>query len=141
VETIEPEMIEADPVFKRRLQWFVQKQPSLSTNVAQMFTPNKGQRRMIALVKEDQLRRILQTMLSEEHFLSPYGLRSLSKYHQQHPYHFHVDGKTFSIQYEPAESETGMFGGNSNWRGPIWFPVNYLIIESLQKFHYYYGDS
>jgi hypothetical protein len=80
-------------------------------------------------------------MLDEDEFLSPYGIRSVSKYHEAHPYILVVNGQTFSIDYQPAESESGLFGGNSNWRGPIWFPINYLIIESLQKFYHYYGDS
>jgi hypothetical protein len=80
-------------------------------------------------------------MLDESEFLSLYGVRSLSRYHEAHPYEFHVNGSTFSVGYAPAESTTGLFGGNSNWRGPVWFPVNFLIIESLQKFHHYYGDE
>lgn len=141
VEVLEPELIESMPIFKRRLQWFVQKQPVLSMNLSQMMTPDKGHRRMIALVSEQQLRRVLSTMLDENHFLSPFGLRSLSKYHEKHPFEFHIDGKTFSVRYEPAESETGMFGGNSNWRGPIWFPVNFLLIGALRKYHDFYGDT
>ena len=80
-------------------------------------------------------------MLDENEFLSEYGIRSVSKFHQKNPYKFYVGGQTHTIGYQPAESESGLFGGNSNWRGPIWFPINYLLIESLQKFHHYYGDS
>jgi hypothetical protein len=80
-------------------------------------------------------------MLDETEFLSDYGIRALSKYHEKNPYVFQSHGQTFSVNYTPAESDSGLFGGNSNWRGPIWFPVNYLIIESLQKFHHYYGDD
>lgn len=89
----------------------------------------------------EKLRRILHKMLDEQEFLSPYGIRAVSKFHQSHPYVFDFLGQQYRVDYEPAESSTGLFGGNSNWRGPIWFPVNYLIIESLQKFHYYLGDD
>jgi hypothetical protein len=80
-------------------------------------------------------------MLDEDEFLSPYGIRSLSRYHKEHPYVLHLDGSEYRGDYEPAESSTGLFGGNSNWRGPVWFPVNFLLIESLQKFHHYFGDA
>lgn len=141
VEILEPELIESMPVFKRRLLWFIKKQPILGMNVAQMLTPDKGHRRMIALVNEKQLKRVLAVMLDEEEFLSPYGLRSLSKTHDKHPYEFHVDDHCYSVRYEPAESRSGMFGGNSNWRGPIWFPVNFLLIQALRKYHDFYGDA
>jgi hypothetical protein len=94
----------------------------------------------MSLITPDRLRRILRYMLDEREFLSPYGLRSLSKIHEG-GYTFRADGQSFTIQYEPAESQSGLFGGNSNWRGPIWFPINYLLIGALQRFHHYYGDS
>ena len=93
------------------------------------------------LIANDQLRSILHFMLDEREFLSPYGIRALSRFHRDHPYLLHVDGKEHRVEYEPGESSTGLFGGNSNWRGPIWFPINYLLIESLQKFHHYLGDD
>jgi hypothetical protein len=96
---------------------------------------------LLSILTRDRLVRVLEKMLDEEEFLSDYGIRSVSKYHKDHPYTFHVDGQAHTINYQPAESESGLFGGNSNWRGPIWFPMNYLIIESLQKFHHYYGDE
>ena len=96
---------------------------------------------MLSIATQDQLRRILKYMLDEHEFLSPYGIRALSQIHRDHPYHLSVNGTDHRVDYEPAESSTGLFGGNSNWRGPIWFPVNFLLIESLQKFHYYVGDS
>jgi hypothetical protein len=95
----------------------------------------------MALVNPDRLRRILTKMLDESEFLSPYGIRSLSKFHEQHPYVLQVQGKEFRVDYLPAESNTGMFGGNSNWRGPVWMPVNVLIIRALQQFYMYYGDG
>jgi hypothetical protein len=98
-------------------------------------------RGIMALVNPERLRRILTKMLDEREFLSPYGIRSISKFHEQHPYIFHVDGQEYRVDYLPAESNTGMFGGNSNWRGPIWMPVNALIIRALLQFYLYYGDN
>ncbi|HEY6207078.1 MAG TPA: hypothetical protein VIW21_13020, partial [Chthoniobacterales bacterium] len=106
-----------------------------------MWTPGMKERRLLSIATQDQLRRILKFMLDEREFLSPYGIRALSQYHRDHPYKLSVNGAEHRVDYEPAESSTGLFGGNSNWRGPIWFPVNFLLIESLQKFHYYLGDD
>ena len=100
-----------------------------------------GERRLLSIATQDQLRQMLKYMLDEREFLSPYGIRALSQVHRDHPYHLSVNGTDHRVDYEPAESSTGLFGGNSNWRGPIWFPVNFLLIESLQKFHYYLGDD
>lgn len=140
-ETIEPIVLESMPDFARRLQWFVRNRPHLSTAIARIDVPGVGQRRLVSLVSEERLKRICRYMFDEQEFLSPYGLRSLSKFHQHHPYTLHLNGQEFTIGYEPAESETELFGGNSNWRGPIWFPTNFLLIEALQRFHHYYGDS
>jgi hypothetical protein len=104
-------------------------------------TPGQAGKRILSIVNRDRLRRILRVMLDETEFLSDYGVRSLSKFHEHNPYVLQLDGTIHSVNYEPAESKTEMFGGNSNWRGPVWFPVNYLLIESLQKFDYYYGDD
>ena len=98
-------------------------------------------RRLLSVVNRGRLERILQRLFDENEFLSPYGIRSLSRYHARQPYELHLNGSDFRVAYEPAESESGAFGGNSNWRGPIWFPMNYLIIETLQRLAYYYGDS
>ena len=100
-----------------------------------------AERGIAALVNPERLRRILSKMLDENEFLSPYGIRSLSKFHQQHPYVFHVQGQEYRVDYLPAESNTGMFGGNSNWRGPVWMPVNAMIIRALLQFYLYYGDN
>jgi len=105
-----------------------------------MEIPGRGERRLLALVGAESLVRVLGRMLDEEEFLSPHGLRSVSRYHRDHPYSIDVDGVEHRVAYEPRESKTGMFGGNSNWRGPVWFPLNYLMIESLQKFDYYFGS-
>jgi hypothetical protein len=141
VETLEPELLEHLPGFKRRLEWFIENRPDLTGNVACMRTPGMSERRLLSIATQDQLRQILKYMLDEREFLSPYGIRALSQVHRDHPYHFFVNGTDHRVDYEPAESSTGLFGGNSNWRGPIWFPVNFLLIESLQKYHFYLGDS
>jgi Glycosyl hydrolase family 63 C-terminal domain len=141
VETLEPELLDRMSGFKRRLEWFLQNRPDLIGSVASMQTRGNKERRLLSIVGSDQLRRILQVMLDEQEFLSPYGIRALSRYHHEHPYTLTVNGMDYHVNYEPAESSSGLFGGNSNWRGPIWFPVNYLLIESLQKFHHYLGDG
>jgi hypothetical protein len=141
VETIEPDMLEAMPVFNRRLNWFVSNRPHLSGNMASIEVPGLGKRRLVSIVTRERLVRVLRYMLDEDEFLSEYGIRSVSRYHQAHPYTFRIDGAAFSLSYQPAESESGLFGGNSNWRGPVWFPINYLLIEALQRFHHYYGDD
>jgi hypothetical protein len=141
VETIDPKVWDALPNFKKRVEWFIQHRPDLTNNVTCMEMKGSADRRLLSIVDRDKLKRVLQKVLDEAEFLSPYGVRSLSKAYDGKPYSFSLEGQTYSIDYEPAESTSGMFGGNSNWRGPVWFPVNYLLIESLQKFHYYYGDD
>jgi hypothetical protein len=141
VETLEPELLHRLPGFKRRMEWFIENRPDLTQNVASMQTSGMGERRLLAIVGAEQLRRMLQIMLDEEEFLSPHGIRALSCYHRDRPFAIAFDDKEHRVDYEPGESTTGLFGGNSNWRGPVWFPVNYLLIESLQKFHHYFGNS
>jgi Glycosyl hydrolase family 63 C-terminal domain len=141
VETLEPELLDRLPGFKRRLEWFIQNRPDLIGNVACMRTRGMAERRLLSVVDRDKLRRVLSVMLKENEFLSPYGIRALSRVHRDRPYLLNVAGMEHKVAYEAGESSTGLFGGNSNWRGPIWFPVNYLIIESLQKFHHYLGDD
>jgi hypothetical protein len=109
--------------------------------MARADVPGLGERILTAILTRERLVSVLRYMLDEDEFLSPYGIRSLSKVHQDRPYEVSFGAETFSIDYQPAESRTGLFGGNSNWRGPVWFPINYLIVESLQKFHHYYGDD
>ena len=140
VETLDPELIDKLPGFKRRLQWFVENRPELSEHIETEST-DAGPRRFLSLVNRHRLKRVLHYMLDENEFLSSYGIRALSRYHADHPYKLGVNGTEYRVDYEPAESSTGLFGGNSNWRGPIWFPVNFLLIESLQKFHYFLGDN
>ena len=141
VETLEPDVVDKLPGFKRRLEWFVANRRDLTANVASMETPGLGQRRLLSIVDPNQLRQVLRVMLDENEFLSPCGIRALSRVHRDTPYAFLVNGEAHEVRYEPGESSTGLFGGNSNWRGPIWFPVNFLLIESLQRFHHYLGDD
>jgi len=141
VETLEPGLLDRLPGFKRRMEWFIDNRPDLTANVASMRDSGMGERRLLSIVDAGQLQRMLQIMLDEQEFLSPHGVRALSLYHRDHPFVLSFDGKEHRVDYEPGESTTGLFGGNSNWRGPVWFPVNYLLIESLQKFHHYFGDD
>jgi hypothetical protein len=143
VETLEPELLEALPRFKGHLEWFLTYRQDLTRLVSHWHVPaySNSPLRLLALVRGHRLKRLLKYLLDPNEFLSDYGVRSLSKYHEQHPYMLYLDGSTRKVSYEPAESRTELFGGNSNWRGPIWFPINYLLIESLQKFYCYYGDD
>jgi len=140
VETLEPEVVDKLPGFKRRMQWFIDNRPELREHIAMTETP-RGTRRLLSIVERDKLVRVLRFLLDENEFLSPYGIRAVSRFHHDHPYVFNVNGHEHRVDYEPAESSTGLFGGNSNWRGPIWYPVNFLLLESLQKFHHYFGDQ
>ncbi len=141
VEVLEPEIMETCPKFSERLDWFLNYRPDLANLVSRWRDKGMKETRLFSLLRGHRLKCILKRMLDETEFLSDYGIRALSKFHEMNPYNFSIDGNTFSVNYEPAESQTGLFGGNSNWRGPIWFPVNFLIIESLQRFHHYYGDD
>ena len=141
VETLEPEVVDRLPGFKRRMQWFIDNHPDVPEHIEMTQRSARGVRRLLSLVNRKQLKRVLTRMLDETEFLSPYGVRALSRYHLDHPYEAYVNGSVNRVDYEPAESSTTLFGGNSNWRGPIWMPVNFLLIESLQKFHHYYGED
>jgi hypothetical protein len=141
VETLDSDLVDKLPGFKRRLEWFIDNRKDLTCNVASMNMRGKAERRLLSIVDGDQLRRVLQVMLDEREFLSPYGVRGLSRIHKERPYVLKLHYGEFTVDYQPAESTSGLFGGNSNWRGPVWFPVNYLLIESLQKFHHYFGDD
>jgi hypothetical protein len=138
---LEPELLEKMKAFKRRMDWFIENRPDLTENMACMETEGMRQRRLFSIVDADQLRRILKVMLDENEFLSAYGIRAISRVHKDQPYKLEIAGMSHSVSYEPGESSTGLFGGNSNWRGPIWMPVNYLLITSLRRFHEYYGSE
>jgi hypothetical protein len=141
VVTLENSTIDAAPGFKRRMEWFIHNREDLCANVASISRPGVESRRLLAITHKDRLLRVLATMLDEDEFLSPHGIRSLSRHHLNYPFVVHVDGHEYRVDYEPAESSTGVFGGNSNWRGPVWFPMNFLLIEALQRFHHYFGDE
>jgi len=141
VTTIDATQIANLHGFRHRMQWFMRHRPDLCHNVASLFERGQEERVLLSVVTPDKLRRILRRMVDPNEFLSDYGVRALSKFHKDSPFELRVNQETYRVSYEPAESTTGLFGGNSNWRGPIWFPVNYLIIESLQKFHFYFGDN
>ncbi len=141
VATLDPELFTQFKGFNKRVEWFLGHRVDLCEKVACMRSPGVEKRRLLAIVHRERLQRILARVLDETEFLSPYGIRSLSKYHEKHPYALRLNNHEYRVDYEPAESTTKLFGGNSNWRGPVWFPLNMLLIESLQKFHHYYGDS
>lgn len=140
-QTLDSDLLDRLPEFKNRMNWFVENHPELSLNVASIEDQGMKSRRLLAICDRTKLERILTKMLDEKEFLGEFGIRALSKFHSAHPYIWRTNGSEYRVDYEPAESTSGLFGGNSNWRGPIWMPVNFLIIESLQKFHHYYGDS
>jgi hypothetical protein len=140
--TLEPEIINMFPSFKRRLNWFIENKNDVAErNIASMSHRGKDDRLLLALVSKDRLEKILKRMLDETEFLSDHGIRSLSKYHEKNPFSMDVNGQKFTVGYVPGDSDSGLFGGNSNWRGPIWICVNFLLIESLLRFYMFYGDS
>jgi hypothetical protein len=128
-------------VFRERMDWFLQHRPELARKVAPWDVPGQDQAGLLAILHGDRLAAVLRRVLDPEQFLSAYGVRALSRYHLEHPYVFTVDGHELTVRYLPAESDNRLFGGNSNWRGPIWFPVNYLLIRALHEYHLYYGDN
>jgi len=141
VETLDTDVLERLGGFRRRMEWFLKNRPDLTGNVASMDARGTARRRLLSLVDADRLRRLLSVMLDEQEFLSPYGVRALSRAHRDRPFVLRLDDQDHVVDYEPGESTNALFGGNSNWRGPVWFPVNFLLIESIQKFHYYFGDG
>jgi hypothetical protein len=141
VEVLEHEAMESNPEFASRTNWFLKNRPDLAALVSRWQEEGKGARHLFSLLRGSRLKKILKRMLDQTEFLSEYGIRSLSKTHKENPYFFITHDQTFTVNYQPGESTVHLFGGNSNWRGPVWFPLNFLIIESLQRFHHYYGDD
>ena len=140
--TLEPQILKKFKSFSKRVQWFIDNRPNITErNIASMSALGSGERRLLSLVSKERLVKILERMLDEDEFLSDHGIRSLSKFHKENPYSMTVNGQVFTVDYVPGDSNSGLFGGNSNWRGPIWFPTNFLLIESLQRFYMYYGDD
>ena len=140
VETFGQDIVDRLPGFKRRMQWFIDNHSDVRKHI-EISQTEKGRHGLLSLVNRGQLERVLRYLLDESEFLSPYGVRAISKFHKDNPYVLHVNGTEHRVDYEPAESSTSLFGGNSNWRGPVWFPINFLLIEALQKFHHYYGEG
>ena len=141
VEILDAELLDRVPRFKERLEWFLGYRPDLASLVSRWYQPGSADQRLLSLLRGHRMKRLLTRMLDPAEFLSPYGVRALSRYHREHPYVLTAGGHTFTVSYQPGESESGLFGGNSNWRGPVWFPMNYLLVESLRRFHAYYGDD
>ncbi|KAI8993796.1 Six-hairpin glycosidase-like protein [Trametes punicea] len=139
---LEPATVNRFPGFKKRMEWFIDNRPEISErNMANMKATGRGERRLLALASKERLVRILEKMLDEDEFFSEHGIRSLSKRHKAHPWGIDVNGERYEVSYWPGDSKSGMFGGNSNWRGPIWLAVNFILIESLQRFYQFYGDE
>ncbi|MEO7988509.1 MAG: glucosidase [Chryseolinea sp.] len=141
VEVLDEDLFNSMPEFTKRLEWFLQNRPDLANLISRWGDKGKKQRHLLSLLRGHRMKSILKRMLNESEFLSAYGIRALSKVYDENPFRFYANNKEFSVKYTPGESDSSMFGGNSNWRGPIWFPVNYLLIESLQRFYHYYGDD
>jgi hypothetical protein len=141
IEVLDPKLLAHVPAFEARLKWFLNYRPDLALLVSRWYEPGGGESRLLSLLRGHRMKCLLRRMLDETEFLSDYGVRALSRWHKDHPYIFEAHGERFVVSYQPGESESAVFGGNSNWRGPIWMPVNYLLIGSLRRFHSYYGDD
>ncbi len=143
VEILDQDLLDQMPIFRRRMEWFFDNNIWLRDegHIACVYTKGMEERHLFAILNKERLQRIVQKMLDETEFLSDYGIRSVSKFHKDNPYTYYTSGEAHTVNYQPAESESSMFGGNSNWRGPIWFPINFLLVEALQKFDRYYDDS
>jgi hypothetical protein len=141
VEILDNATLDRLPSFKRRLEWILENRPDLASLISRWHEEGKDHSRLLSLLRGHRMTMVLKRMLDETEFLSDYGIRALSKAHKDEPYEFHYHGRVFSVSYKPGESDSGMFGGNSNWRGPIWFPINYMLVESLLKYDQYYGGT
>jgi len=140
-EVLDDEAIDKLPGFRKRLDWFLKNRQDLARHISYLERDGHGGRRLLAIPSRERLERVLRYVLDETEFLGPGGVRSVSRWHKEHPYVLHVNGEEHRVQYTPGESVTPLFGGNSNWRGPVWFPMNYLLVESLQRYHHFYGDD
>jgi len=141
VETLDPALLKRLPAFTARMEWFLKHRPDLANLVSRWQDHGVGERHLLSLLRGHRMKCLLRRALDETEFLSDHGIRALSKIHETEPFRLECGGETHEVRYWPAESEAGLFGGNSNWRGPIWLPMNFLLIESLQKFHHYYGND
>jgi len=142
VEVFEDSLVAKMRGFRRRAQWFLENRADLASHISYMASSASSEsRRLLAIPSRERLEKVLRYLLDESEFLSPHGIRALSRVHRERPYVFQVGGMEHRVDYDPGESTTGLFGGNSNWRGPVWFPVNYLIVEALERYHHFYGDD
>jgi hypothetical protein len=141
VEILDEATLERLPHFKRRMEWFIKYRPEWVQRIASLAEPGSNKTRLLSILSKHQLEQILKHVFDEQGFFSAYGLRSVSRYHAEHPYRDHLNGQEYTLEYEPAESKSPLYGGNSNWRGPIWFPINYLMVEALRTYHRYYGEQ
>jgi hypothetical protein len=141
VEVLEPETLARTPEFAERLQWVLDHRPDLAALVSHWDVEGQGSRRLLSLLRGSRMKALLRRMLDETAFLSPYGIRSVSRQHLDKPFEMDLDRQHFSVGYVPGDSNSRAFGGNSNWRGPVWMPVNYMLVEALYGFHHYYGDD
>ena len=138
---LDSELIDRLPGFKKRMQWFIKNRKGLSKQITCMESQSENVFTLLAIPSKERLVNMIEVMIDESEFLSDFGIRSMSKCHDLNPFELNVDGQSYSVRYNPGESDSHLFGGNSNWRGPIWFPVNYLLIESLHQYHSFYGDG
>ena len=141
VQPADLELIKQLPEFSARMEWYLEHRPQLAALISNWHIPGRESRILLSLLRGHRMKALLKRMLDEAGFLSDYGVRSVSKFHEREPFRFETGGNTYEVGYWPAESRSVLFGGNSNWRGPVWMPINYLLIESLQQFHHYYGDD
>lgn len=141
VEVLDEEMLNKLPDFKRRVEWVLNNRPDLASLISRWHEPGKGETHLLSLLRGHRMKMVLKRVFDETEFLSDYGIRSMSKYHEEHPFNFNLHGENLSAKYVPGESNLSIMGGNSNWRGPVWFPLNYLLVDSLMKFYKYYGDD
>lgn len=143
VEVLEEDTIRALPGFYKRVEWFLKHRQDLSRHIAycDQDCPDGHKHRLLAIPSRDRLARMMRYLLDENEILSPFGIRSLSRFHAANPYVFSAGGQEHRVDYMPRESRTGLFGGNSNWRGSVWFPINYLLVEAMERYHHFYGDS
>jgi hypothetical protein len=141
VETLDARQVEALPLFRARMRWVLENRPALARSIACLHADESGEHRLLAVATRERLVRVLRHVLDEREFLSPFGVRSLSKVHRDHPATLQLGPDRLEVRYAPGESDSALFGGNSNWRGPVWFPLNYLLVDALKRYHHFFGDT
>jgi hypothetical protein len=141
VEVLDDDLIEHLHGFRKRMEWFLRNRGDLARHISYCARDPRHAHRLLAVPSRERLERVLRTLLDETEFLSDYGIRSISQVHRDQPYVLRVNGSEYRVDYQPGEGTSGLFGGNSNWRGPIWFPINFLLVEALERYHHFYGDG